>query len=125
MGYDISFGDGEDRARQAFRTRVPDLDVKFHATGRIYGVLNLSATGFAVHPQEIRMPKGQEYEVSLYLNKKLLLDKAVATVVRIMEDGYIGLAFFDLTRQQALKLDKLVLEVQKRLIELRKSRLEE
>ena len=42
----------------------------------------------------------------------------------ISEKGIIGCVFHDMDRRQEIKLDKLVLEVQKRLIELRKAKRE-
>lgn len=125
MAFDISFGDSEERARQAFRTRVPGLDVKFHESGKVYGVKDLSASGFAVLDEPRGLKAGGHYEVSLYLNRKLFLGQVMVSVVRALDNGIVGLTFDELKRQQAIKLDKLVLEVQKRLIQLRKSRPEE
>ncbi|SKA77213.1 PilZ domain-containing protein [Paucidesulfovibrio gracilis DSM 16080] len=125
MDFDISFGECEDRARQAFRTRVPGLVVKFHDSGQTFDVKDISASGFAVQDPSKGLASGESCEVSFYLNKKLFLGKVFATVVRTLDDGITGLTFDELKRQQALKLDKLVLEVQKRLIKLRKSRAEE
>lgn len=125
MDFDISFGENEDRARQAFRTRVPGLEVKFHADGLVLEVKDISASGFAVQDSEAGFQEAGRYMVSLYLNRKLFLGDVEATVVRVLENGITGLTFDGLKRQQALKLDKLVLEVQKRLIRLRRARGEE
>ncbi|MGE4291333.1 MAG: PilZ domain-containing protein [Desulfovibrio sp.] len=122
MAIDISFGDSEERARQAFRTRVPGLEVRFHDSERVFEIKDISASGFAVLDETRGFRNGENYVVSLYLNRKLFLGQAPVSVVRALESGVVGLAFGELKRQQALKLDKLVLEVQKRLIQLRKSR---
>jgi hypothetical protein len=122
MAFDISFGDSEERARQAFRTRVPGLEVRFHDSERVYEIRDISASGFAIEDKSGGFKTGGRYDVSLYLNRKQFLGHAGVSVVRALENGIVGLAFDELKRQQALKLDKLVLEVQKRLIQLRKAR---
>lgn len=124
MPFDISFGDNEDRARQAYRTRVPGLEVRFNDLERVFEVRDISASGFAVMDPSRGFTHGAHHDVSLYLNRKLFLGHAGVTVIRALDDGTVGLSFADLKRQQALKLDKLVLEVQKRLIQLRKARSE-
>ena len=45
-----------------------------------------------------------------------------AKVMRVLDRGIIGCNFLTMERRQEIKLDKLVLEVQKRLIELRKAK---
>lgn len=122
MAFDINFGDNEERARQAFRTRVPGLEVRFHDSDRAFGIKDISASGFAIMDDSGFFKAGEHHDVSLYLNRKLFLGHAMVTVVRSLDNGIVGLTFDELKRQQALKLDKLVLEVQKRLIQLRKSR---
>ena len=63
------------------------------------------------------------FSFDLLLNKRLFLGDLKGKVMRVItEKGIIGCNFDGMERRQEIKLDKLVLEVQKRLIELRKAK---
>jgi hypothetical protein len=79
----------------------------------------------AFYCDEAQPSKGDVLEVDFVLGDKLLLAKAGVQVVRTTSDGLIGCMFSDLTLKQEAKLDKLVLEVQKRMISLRKKEQQE
>lgn len=126
MGFDIEVSTGRDvQLRKAFRTRVPGLTVRFAALEKVLEVKDLSATGFAILAPDLRLQEGQIVECDLLINKKLFLAGAKAQVMRVLDNGIIGINFEELPRQKQAKLDKLVLEVQKRLIELRKKQREQ
>jgi hypothetical protein len=125
MGFDLDIPSGDDQLRKAFRTKVPGLTARFPALDRIFEVKDLSATGFAVLDQAKGFREGQSVEVDLLISKKLFLGSATAEVMRVLDNGIVGINFVDLERQKQVKLDKLVLEVQKRLIELRKKQREQ
>jgi len=125
MGFDLDIPSGDDQLRKAFRTKVPGLTARFPALDRIFEVKDLSATGFAVLDPAKGFKEGQGVDVDLLINKKLFLAAATAQVMRVLDNGIVGINFLDLERQKQVKLDKLVLEVQKRLIELRKKQREQ
>ncbi len=125
MGFDIVVPSGDDQLRKAFRTKVPGLTARFAATKKVFEVKDLSASGFAVLDPEKGFKEGQSLEVDLLIGNKLFLPKAAAQVMRVLDNGIIGINFIELERQKQVKLDKLVLEVQKRLIELRKKQREQ
>ncbi|WP_319466258.1 PilZ domain-containing protein [uncultured Pseudodesulfovibrio sp.] len=125
MGFDIDLPNGDDQLRKAFRTKVPGLSARFPGLKKIYEVKDLSATGFAVLDKEGTFKEGQSLEIELLIKKRLFLDGAKTEVMRVLDNGIIGINFIDLERQKQAKLDKLVLEVQKRLIELRKKQREQ
>ena len=125
MGFDIDLPSGDDQLRKAFRTRVPGLAVRFPALKKVFEVKDVSATGFAVLDQEKKFKEGQSLEVDLLIKKKVFVAECKAEVMRVLDNGIIGINFVDMSRQQQAKLDKLVLEVQKRLIELRKKKREQ
>lgn len=122
MDFEINVPDGDDQLRKAFRTRVPGLTVRFPALKRVFEVKDLSATGFAVLDPDKGFKENQPLEMELLIKKKLFLSEVSAVVMRVLDNGIIGINFVDLDRQKQVKLDKLVLEVQKRLIELRKKK---
>lgn len=125
MTFDINIPDDEERLRKAFRTKVPGLTCRFPDTGRILDVMDLSATGFAVMDTKKEFVEDARLELDLLINKRLFLGGVSAMVMRALDNGIVGFNFVDLGRQEQIKLDKLVLEVQKRLIALRKKKREQ
>lgn len=125
MDFEIQISNGEESLRKAFRTRVPGLTVRFPSISEAFEVKDLSATGYAILDPEKRFKEGQTVEADLLINKKLFLSGVHSEIMRVLDNGIVGINFVDLERQKQVKLDKLVLEVQKRLIELRKKQREE
>ncbi|EGB13350.1 type IV pilus assembly PilZ [Pseudodesulfovibrio mercurii] len=125
MDFNIQLPDEEERLRKAFRTRVPGLTARFSEIGLVLDVSDLSATGFAVIDKNGRFTERETYDVELQIKGRLFLGGTRAMCMRVREDGIVGLNFTDLERQKQIKLDKLVLEVQKRLIALRKKKREQ
>ncbi|MBI5520964.1 MAG: PilZ domain-containing protein [Desulfovibrio sp.] len=125
MDFDIKM-DGDDKLRQAFRTRVPGLDVRVvtQAGPQDFPVSDISASGFAFADNPRGYSSGMVFSFDLLLGKKLFLGDLKAKVMRVLDKGIIGCNFLEMDRRQEIKLDKLVLEVQKRLIELRKAKRE-
>jgi c-di-GMP-binding flagellar brake protein YcgR len=120
MDFTIKTEGDEERLRKAYRTRVPGFLAKMEENGKIYAVKDVSASGFAVEDPSGTLREEQTHTVTFYLNKKTFLAEVRARVVRVLDNSIAGLNFVDLDRRQSMKLDKLVLEIQKRLIELRK-----
>jgi hypothetical protein len=123
MEFEIKM-DGDDKLRQAYRTRVPGLDVRvITKTGpEDFAVQDISASGFAFSDHPRRYSPGMVFSFDLLLNKRLFLGDLKGKVMRVLDKGIIGCVFEAMERRQEIKLDKLVLEVQKRLIELRKAK---
>ena len=127
MDFDITMPGEDEKVRQAYRTRVPGLDIRVitKAGEQEFPVLDISASGFAFPDSPRAWSNGQEFMFQLLLAKRLFLDEVKGRVMRVItEKGIIGCVFQGLDRRQEIKLDKLVLEVQKRLIELRKAKKE-
>lgn len=127
MDFDIKMPGEDEKLRQAYRTRVPGLDVRIvtKAGEQDFPVLDISASGFAFADSPRNWSNGQDFKFQLLLAKRLFLDEVNGKVMRVIsEKGIIGCVFHNLDRRQEIKLDKLVLEVQKRLIELRKAKRE-
>lgn len=125
MDFDVRLPNDDDQLRKAFRTRVPGLLIRVADSGKEYQVKDLSASGFAILEEARVFKEGQAFEFDLLLARKLFLSQIKGRVMRVLDNGIVGCNFQDLDRRQEMKLDKLVLEVQKRLIELRKAKKEE
>lgn len=120
MNFEIKMSNEDDSLRKAFRTKVPGLTVRFPSMKKLFEVKDLSATGYAILDPDKGFKEGQAVEVDLLINKKLFLSGVKSEIMRVLDNGIVGINFVELERQKQVKLDKLVLEVQKRLIELRK-----
>jgi hypothetical protein len=125
MDFNIQLPDEEERLRKAFRTKVPGLTARFPDLDIVHDVADLSATGFAVIDKTGRFAERETFEVELLIKDRLFISGVRATCMRVHDNGIVGLNFVDLDRQKQIKLDKLVLEVQKRLIALRKKKREQ
>lgn len=121
MDFDFSI-DGEDRPRRAFRARVAGLGARVHAHDRAYPVKDISATGLALLDESRHFRQGESLVLDLEIHRRPFLRDVSVTVVRVLEGGIVGLDFTGLDRRIEQRLDKLVLEIQKRLIDLRKAR---
>ncbi|GAB6176252.1 PilZ domain-containing protein [Desulfobaculum senezii] len=119
--YSFSLGNGDNGGqRRAFRTKIPGLEVVLRSTDRHFMVLDLSAMGLAFKDSEKGFTEGEQLEFDLLLNKKLFLPEMKARVMRVLDNGIIGINFENNDYRKEARLDKLVLEVQKRMIALRK-----
>lgn len=125
MDLKINVPNEDERLRQAFRTRVPGFNAVIEGLEGKFPVKDLSATGFAVSESRNSFTEGEVYVVSLMLKEKTFLGTVQAKAMRVMENGLTGFNFHEIDRRQQIKLDKLVLEVQKRLIALKKAKREQ
>ena len=83
---------------------------------------DLSATGAAVYVGDSKLPEGCDIQLDITLGDTPVLKDVSACTVRIVEEGVMALRFHKLEHRKEVILDKLVLEVQKRLIDMRKTK---
>jgi len=123
MSDDLSFSmAGDDKQqRRAFRTDVPGLEAYIPSRDARYKVGDLSALGLAFVDQSRSFKEGEALEMDMFLNKKLFLSGLKLRVMRVLDKGIIGCNFEGIDPRKEARLDKLVLEVQKRLIALRRA----
>ncbi len=118
---------GETR-RKAFRIAIPGLKVLVMDWDMEFKATDISAGGVSFSLSEQESPYlsvGQEILISLTIDNKLFLQGLRASVVKAGKD-FAACRFVDIPLRQEALLDKLVLEMQKNMIELkRKQRLEE
>lgn len=120
---DITFQlEGEGGKRAAHRERVKGLVARLDDEDRAYVVHDVSASGVALVDGEGRLVAGRQCRLALGIGPRELIAGLSAKVIRRTDDGLVGLAFGTLTLRQEAWLDKLILEIQKRRIDLRRSR---
>jgi len=118
---DFSFSlDLEEGKRQAFRARVPGLLCIVQGRDVEFAVKDISATGLALVDETNTLADDEVFYLDLLINRRAYMQEVKAKVIRIIGNGIVGVNFLELDRRQEAKLDKLVLEVQKRLINMRK-----
>lgn len=120
---DVTFElEGEGGKRAAHRERVRGLVARLDDEADGFVVHDVSASGLALVDPEARIAVGRDCRLALGIGPRELVAGLPAKVVRRAGDGLTGLAFGELSLRQEAWLDKLVLEIQKRRIDLRKSR---
>lgn len=113
----------DENKRKTYRVRAPGLEVWIPKLQLAVGVGDVSASGLALlGVPEGELAWGEVFRCDLLLNKKLYISDLFAKVRRILDDGVIGCTFEELDPRKEVKLDKLVLEVQKRRIALKRAR---
>lgn len=117
--------DGDESSRRAFRTQVPGLEAWIRERQQGYSVKDISAAGFALHITSGSFSQGETVHMDLLLSKRLYIGELPCQVVRVLEDGIVGFEFLPLDIKQEARLDKLVLEVQKRSIAKKRTGSEE
>ncbi len=106
--------------RKAYRIKCKDLFVFFR--NKKYKVKDISATGIGILLEDdISVKEGMDITIDLFVQDKLFLKDLKAKVVRV-DGNLIGCEFKDLSRRDELALDKLVLELQKKELERRKTK---
>ncbi len=118
---DIAF-DNKNTARGAFRTSIPGLVLKIPGHPAPLPVKDFSVNGLAFAAGKDRFKVDEEFTVDFVLGKKVLLSGLTIKIVRDIGKGLMGCTYVDLDKYQEERLDKLVLEVQKRMIALRKKK---
>ena len=120
---DVTFTlEGEVGQRAAHRERVRGLVVRFEDDGHEYVVHDVSASGVAVVDAAGGLVRGRRAALTLAIGAKTLITGLPVTVARVGPGDIVGLAFGELSLRRQAWLDKLVLEIQKRRINLRKAR---
>lgn len=108
--------------RGAFRASVPGLQVALPG-GVLCQVKDLSAGGVGFSaPQGEVLAADSELQIDLLVADKLYVGALTTRIVRVTPEGTVACSFGELSRSQEMRLDKLVLEMQKRLIALRKAK---
>ncbi len=122
--FEFSIG-GDESSRRAFRAEVPGLEGVIKEKQQGYPIKDISATGFAILAPNSGMKQGENLHMDLMLSKRLYIGELPCQVVRVLDNGIVGFDFLALDRRQEARLDKLVLEVQKRIIAKKRTGLEE
>lgn len=122
LDFSIEYPGEKDLKRQAYRLHVPGLSIRIQGQEASCPVIDLSPLGLAFKHEGRAFSLGQTFTLDLYARDKLWVDGLNAKIVRVREKSQVACVFVGLTRVQERALDTLTLEIQKRLIDLRKKK---
>ncbi len=122
--YKISFDGDDDSIRSTYRTSFPGLTVQLKS-GENAQVKNISAGGIGFISYRGSCVEGETQRLNIYISGRPFITNVKGKFIRIYPDGFVACSFVELSRQHELKLDKLVLEMQKKMIAVRKVQGEE
>lgn len=106
--------------RGAFRATIPGLSIRL-PSGETCTAKDLSVGGAGfVPPPSLHLHKDQVLMLDILVADHLYVQGLESVVARVSPEA-VACAFQNLTRTQEIRLDKLVLETQKRLIARRKA----
>lgn len=113
--------------RKAYRVSIPNLKITINGRDEQYQALDVSAGGVAFSFSEKDNPgleQGQSIKISLVIKSRVFLEDLGAVVVKT-SDSFAACEFRNIPLRQEARLDKLVLEVQKKMIELKRRKSQE
>lgn len=121
MDFDFTIDLPDGRPRQAYRTEAPGLTARISGRDGQHRVKDVSVTGLAILIDGVFTEK-ESVTLELLINQKTFLRDLKARMIRVITPGLVGFRFEDLDLRSEARLDKLVLEIQKRRIALRKAK---
>lgn len=111
-----------DNKRRAYRVNVLGLRVYIPEREESYPARDLSAVGMCIMASEGSFQWGEVFECEIFMEDQSFVSGLYAKVQRLLPDGQVGVSFEELDPRNEARLDKLVLETQKRMIDQKRAR---
>ncbi len=118
--YKFSLGGETPSHRHAYRAHVRGIGVRVDNDPDLYQLADISATGCSFQTPQVICREDDLLVLQLEVRQRPILSGLEARVVRIINDQLVACSFEQLSPKQEYALDKLVLEIQKRAIAMRK-----
>ncbi|WP_035065427.1 PilZ domain-containing protein [Nitratidesulfovibrio termitidis] len=119
--FDFTLPSDNEGERRAYRTSVPGLEASVAGKDGTFPVENVSSVGIAMHAPGHAFAEGEDLRVDLLIQGRPYITALPAKVARLGDGGLVGCEFASPDFWQEARLDKLVLEVQKRMIAQRRA----
>ncbi len=117
---EFSLADDEQCQRLAYRTAVHGIEARI-AGKQVQPVVDISVSGCAFQISNgFATHEGDVFPIQLEVKGRAIITNLRAKVIRITPRGVAACNFVNLGERQEYALDKLVLEIQKRIIEKKK-----
>ncbi len=118
--FDFTLPEDKQGQRHAFRANVHGIDVRLNKGKNIYHIVDISVTGCAFQMPQKFFAIGNEFILQMEVSGRVILAGLHARVIRSTAQGLVACTFLKMSERQELAMDKLVLEIQKRIIEVSK-----
>lgn len=119
-GFTLAGNDERSGKRRAYRIALPGITLTIGESPFQFSISDISATGISFAGEYPVMRAGQDIYCNIWIAGQLYLAGLQAVVVRA-EQGKYAATFHQMDRRQEIRLDKFILETQKRIIAHRKS----
>ncbi len=119
--YDFSINEDDNINRHSYRAHVYGIEVRVNKGPRCYNLADISVTGCAFRVSNVPWAIGDKLKIQLEVKGRVILSSLDARLVRITPNNTVACSFDRLTEKQEFALDKLVLEIQKRIIALNRA----
>ncbi len=121
LKYEFSLDEDAQGPRNAYRAMVQGIEARINNAKSTYEVVDISVSGCAIKlPANINLAEGATFNVQLEVRGRSILTALRVKVIRVTPSGVVACNFINMNERQEYALDKLVLEIQKRLIESQK-----
>jgi c-di-GMP-binding flagellar brake protein YcgR len=108
--------------RRAYRVNIRGIRVHIPERGESYPVRDLSAVGMCIMASEGSFEWGEVFEFEIVKEDIVSIPNLFGKVQRLLPDGQVGVSFEELDPRNEARLDKLVLETQKQMIDQKRAR---
>ncbi len=119
--FEFTLAEDEQGQRLAYRALVHGIEARIGANKATLPVADISVSGCAFQLCEgFSTKEGDILPLQLEVRGRVIIAQLRAQVIRVTGRGMVACTFMNLSERQEYALDKLVLEIQKRLIEMKK-----
>ncbi len=119
--FDFTLGEDENTNRHAYRAHVYGIEVRANKGKESYTLVDVSVSGCSFRSTDMMFNTGDYVFLQLEVKGRVILAGLEAKVVRLIGEDVVACSFDGLTEKQEYALDKLVLEIQKRIIALNRT----
>ncbi len=116
--YDFSINEDDNVNRHSYRAHVYGIEARVNRGSRCYNLADISVTGCAFRVSNVPWAVDERLKLQLEVKGRVIIAGLEARLVRVTPNNVVACSFERLTEKQEYALDKLVLEIQKRIIAL-------
>ncbi len=119
--YDFSLSEEVQGQRSAYRALVHGIEARVNTDAVLQPVVDISVSGCAFQlTPSFTVKENDELLIQLEVRGRVIIAQLKVRVIRVTAQGIAACNFINLSPRQEYALDKLVLEIQKRIIEMKK-----
>ncbi len=116
--YDFFIDEDGNSNRHSYRAHVYGIEARVNKKSTCYGLSDISVSGCSFKVPMIEWSINERFVLQLEVKGRIILGGIKARMVRATQNNVVACSFEGLSEKQEYALDKLVLEIQKRIIAL-------